>query len=262
MSMAVPEKTQGIHLEPPRPRPLKDQVARELRRIIEQHLQPGDQLMSERELSERLQVSRGTVREAVQFLHALGLVEVRHGSGTFVRAAHSGREELRAQWRQWTIRHAERIHELLEVRRGLESFAAELAAARLAGRGDRAMVEALAQMAAAAAASDVAAAVEADALFHHALCEATGNPTLVELDDTLCNQLVQERAATWDLPGRAQRSIEEHSAIYEAIRGRDAGAARAAVIAHLASVERDLQRAVFAERRKGDRHRSHGRAAT
>ena len=251
--MAVPEKEQAIRLEPLRPRPLKDQVAGELRRMIEQHLQPGDQLMSERELSERLRVSRGTVREAVQFLHALGLVEIRHGSGTFVRAAHKGREELRTQWREWTMRHAERIHELLEVRRGLESFAAELAAERLADQGADTMAAALAQMAAAAASSDVAAAVEADALFHHGLCQATGNPTLVELDDAICRQLIQERAAAWDLPGRSQRSIEEHSAIFEAIRRRHGGAARAAVIAHLSSVERDLERAVFPDRRKGDK---------
>lgn len=247
-AMALTEK-RGIRLEPPRPRPLKDQVAGELRRLIEQHLQPGDQLMSERELSEQLHVSRGTVREAVQFLHALGLVEIRHGSGTFVRVAHSDREGLREQWRQWTLRHADRVHELLEVRRGLEGFAAELAAQRLAGQGAERMAEALAQMATAAATADVAAAVEADALFHHGLCEATGNPTLVELGDAICKQLVPERAATWDLPERPKRSIEEHRAIFEAIRRRDGAEARAAVIAHLGSVESDLQKALFPDRK-------------
>lgn len=245
--MALSEKRQGIRLEPLRPRPLKDQVAGELRQLIEQHLKPGDQLMSERDLSEQLKVSRGTVREAVQFLHALGLVEIRHGSGTFVRATNSD-EKLREQWRQWTLRHAKRVHELLEIRRGLESFAAELAAERLADQGAEMMAEALAQMAAAAAAADVAAAVEADALFHHGLCQATGNPTLVELDDTLCKPLVPERAAAWDLPGRAQRSIEEHRAIFDAVRRQDRHGARAALIAHLTSVERDLLSALFPDR--------------
>lgn len=243
--MAVSGKGEAIRLEPPRPRPLKDQVVGELRRLIELHLQPGDQLMSERELSEQLKVSRGTVREAIQFLQALGLVEIRHGSGTFVRAEHSGREELRTQWRRWTLRHADRIHELLEIRRGLESFAAELAAERLAGPGVETMSAALAQMAAAAGLGDVAAAVEADALFHHGLCEASGNPTLVELDDALCKQLVPERAATWDLPGRATRSLEEHRAIFDAVRGRQGESARASVIAHLTSVERDLRNSLF-----------------
>lgn len=246
--MELSERGRGIHLELPRPRPLKDQVAGELRRLIEEHLKPGDQLMSERELSEQLKVSRGTVREAVQFLHALRLVEIRHGSGTFVRATNSDREKLREQWRQWTLRHAKRVHELLEVRRGLESFAAELAAERLAGQGAEMMAEALAQMASAAAAADVAAAVESDALFHHGLCQATGNPTLVELDDTLCKPLIPERAAAWDLPGRAQRSIEEHRAIFEAVCRRDRQAARAGLIAHLTSVERDLQMALFPDR--------------
>jgi DNA-binding FadR family transcriptional regulator len=244
--MALPEKrAASVRLEPLQPRPLKAQVVAELRELIEHHLGPGDRLSSERELSEQLRVSRGTIREAVQFLRALGLVEIRHGSGTFVRAAQSDRDELRVQWRRWTLRHVGRVHELLEVRRGLESFAAELAAERLVDQGVETMAEALAHMEAAAAASDIAAAVEADALFHHGLCEASGNPTLVELDDALGKQLVRERAATWDLPGRSQRSITEHRRIYEAVRSRDSDRARAAVVDHLLSVERELQDALF-----------------
>lgn len=243
---------QAIHLEPPRPRPLKDQVVGELRRLIEEHLQPGDQLMSERDLSENLQVSRGTVREAVQFLRSLGLVEVRQGSGTFVRAIHSGPRELRLRWREWTLHHAERINELLEVRSGLEGFAAELAAKRLAGGGVRMMADALELMTAAAASGDVAAAVEADALFHRGLCTATGNPTLLELDDALSSQLIPERAAAWDLPGRADRSIVEHGAILAAVRQGDGEAARAAAIGHLHSVQRELENDLFPGPKQGD----------
>jgi DNA-binding FadR family transcriptional regulator len=77
-----------LELEPVRPLALKERVIRQLTKLIEGGvLEPGDQLPSERELSEELQVSRGTVREAVQFLQALGLVEIRHGTGTFVRPA-------------------------------------------------------------------------------------------------------------------------------------------------------------------------------
>src|SRR5438093_12123442 len=100
----------AVRLETLRGVPLKEQVLRQLRRLIDQgELGPGAQLPGERELADRLGVSRGTVREAVQFLQALGLVEIRHGSGTFVRRDPSDREALRDEWRPWTRRHSETV---------------------------------------------------------------------------------------------------------------------------------------------------------
>ncbi|MGH2715448.1 MAG: FadR/GntR family transcriptional regulator [Thermoleophilaceae bacterium] len=230
-----------MHLEPLRAQPLKEQVVQQLMRLMQEGaLQPAQQLPSERELSKQLQVSRGTVREAVQFLHALGLVEIRHGSGTFVRASSGDRKGLSAEWRRWTLRHAGRIHELLEVRKGLESLAAERAAERAAGGSLAGLSEAIDQMAAAVAAKDVALLVQADVLFHYALYEASGNDALVELADAIGKQLLRERAATWDLPGRPERSLNEHQEIYDAVREGDVARARAAVLAHLKSIEHDL----------------------
>ncbi len=230
---------EALRLEPLSLQPLKDLVVGRLRRLVESVLEPGDQLPSERELSEQLQVSRGTVREAVRFLQALGLVEIRRGSGTFV-PVRSDRQELRDEWRRWTLRHVGRVRDLLEVRKGLESFAAGLATARIADDGLALMHEALEQMRAAADVGDVAAAVEADALFHHALCEAAGNTALVELTDAIGAQLVRERAVMWDLPDRPARSLAEHREICEAIRARDGARARVAVLAHLESVETEI----------------------
>jgi GntR family transcriptional repressor for pyruvate dehydrogenase complex len=231
----------GIALEPLRALPLKEQVSRRLRRLIEDGtLQPGQQLPSERELSDQLQVSRGTVREAVQFLQALGLVDIRHGAGTFVASGVDDPQRLRDEWRTWTRRHAGRIHELLEVRRGLEAFAAELAATRHVEPGLERMGEAVDQMAYAVRDGDVTALVELDVMFHRALCETAGNAALVELADALGTQLLRERAAVWDLPGRARRSLTEHSRIDAAVRAGDSRRARAQLLAHLTSVERDI----------------------
>jgi GntR family transcriptional repressor for pyruvate dehydrogenase complex len=77
-------------------------------------------------------------------------------------------------------------------------------------------------------------------LFHGALCEATGNLALVELTELLARELVRERAASWDLDGRPDRSIVEHREIYRAVCAGDAAGARAAVLSHLRSVELDL----------------------
>lgn len=237
-----------LELEPVRPLALKERVIRQLTRLIDEGvLGPGDQLPSERELSEELQVSRGTVREAVQFLQTLGLLEIRHGSGTFVRPA-TDPSALRDEWREWTIRHAERIHDLLEIRKGLEPFAAELAAQRAGEEAVAAMEEALEQMQPAVDSPDVAALVQADLAFHHALCAAAGNAALTEFADTLGEQLVRERGTIWNLPGRPARSLVEHRAICDAVREGDPRRARKAVLQHLESVEADLGASVLTPR--------------
>ena len=246
-----PAETSGkprLELEPVRPLALKERVIRQLTRFIEEGvLKPGDQLPSERELSEELRVSRGTVREAVQFLGALGLVEVRHGSGTFVRLG-TDPSALRDEWRDWTIRHAERIHDLLELRKALEPFAAELAAQRAGDEALAAMEDALEEMQPALDLPDVAGLIQADLAFHHALCAASGNAALSEFADTLGQQLVRERATIWNLPGRPARSLVEHRAIYDAVRTRDPARARLAALEHLSSVEEDLGASVLSPR--------------
>jgi GntR family transcriptional repressor for pyruvate dehydrogenase complex len=214
---------------------IKERVAGQLRGLIEAgSLQAGEQLPSERELAEQLGVSRSTVREAVQFLGALGLVEIRHGSGTFVRSD----GDLPSEWLQWTRRHRVEVHELLEVRRGLEAVAAELAAER--SHDLEAMEAALADMEAAVDGRDVPGLVEADLSFHTALAAASGNTALRHLTESLGRELLRERGAIWNEPGRPERSLREHRRIYEAVRAGDALGARTALVDHLHSVEQDV----------------------
>lgn len=177
------------------------------------------------------------MREAVQFLRALGLLEVRHGSGTVVSHRSEDRQALRAVWQRWTAGNVGRIRELLEVRRGLDAFAAELASRRQRPDAMQAMIAAIEQMRGAVYDDDVTGGVEADVLFHRAIAEATGNVALTGLVDSIALQLLKERAAVWSEPSRPQRSLEEHTAIYEGISSGDPMAARMAALAHLESVE-------------------------
>lgn len=229
-------------LEPVRRLPLKEQAKRQLLALIEEgSLQPGDRLPPERELSERLGVSRGTVREAVQFMQALGILEVRHGSGTVVSQQLDDRHALRALWRSWTMEHVGRVRELLEVRRGLDVFAAELASRRQIPAALEEMAGAIDQMRTALREVDVTMTIQADLLFHRAVGEASGNVALTELLDSIGQQLLRERAAVASAsPARPKRSLDEHTAIYEAILAGDADRARAAALQHLESVERDI----------------------
>lgn len=220
--------------------PLKERVLIELRRVIDEGvLGPGDQLPSERELSEQLAVSRSTVRVAIQLLDALGVVEVRHGSGTFVRARPDA-ETVRHEWREWTRRHSGRVRDLLEVRVGVEAFAAELAAQRRTAAQLDQLESSLEELATIVDGVDVPMLVQVDVSFHSSLYRASGNTPLVELLDSIGQQLLRERAATWDIPGRPRRSLEQHRAIVEAIRGGDPTEARVAVVAHLRSIEEEL----------------------
>jgi DNA-binding FadR family transcriptional regulator len=219
---------------------VKERVAGQLRDLIEAgSLQAGEQLPSERELAEQFGVSRSTVREAVQFLGALGLVEIRHGSGTFVRAE-GDRARLPSEWLRWTQLHQVKVHELLEVRRGLETLAAELAAETARPEALNGLEEALAAMEAAIDGPDVPALVEADMAFHSGLGAASGNTALRHLADSLGRELLRERGATWNRPGRPERSLREHRRIYEAVRAGDPLAARAAVVEHLQSIQEDV----------------------
>jgi GntR family transcriptional repressor for pyruvate dehydrogenase complex len=219
---------------------LKERVLAELRRAIEQGwLGPGDQLPSERELSEQLSVSRSTVREAIQLLEALGVVEVRHGSGTYVRARPDA-DTVRLEWREWTRSQSSRVHDLLEVRVGLEAFAAELAAVRRTPAQLDQLESSLEEMASVIDAGDIPMLVQIDVSFHSNLYRATGNAPLAELLDEIGRRLLRERAATWDMPGRPQRSLEQHRAIVEAIRAGNPLAARQALVAHLRSIAEEL----------------------
>lgn len=235
-----------LQLGPVYPTPLKEQVATELKRLIEDGtLQPGQQLPSERELADQLRVSRGTVREAIRFLHALGYLEVRHGLGTFVHASSGDIERLQLAWRDWTLRHASRVHDLLELREGVESFAAELASQRQLAEPLQRMGAALDEMREAARIADVAALVRADVAFHDALCEGSGNTALAGLVKALGRQLIPERAATFAIPGRPEQSLREHGAILDAVCVGDARLARLRVLTHLESVKSEIDREIL-----------------
>ena len=259
----VVARSSEIQLSPLRITPLKEQVVHELMRLIKEGAcVPGDRIPTERELSDRLGVSRSTVREAVQFLQALGVLEIRHGSGTYVAASASRAQDLRREWRRWTRNHAGRVRELLEVRRGIESFAAELAAGRVAaGVADTAPIESMADALAAMdaeSAKDVPDLVRADMVFHRSMCEASGNAALVEFVELLSKELIRERAASFALEGRLERSRAEHGEIYEAVAGGDSERARLAVLAHLQSVELDIAHSLLggeavASQEKGER---------
>lgn len=193
-------------------------------------------LPSERQLAASLGVGRSAVREALAALELLGVVTVRPGSGTYLRG---GMSELLPQTLRWGMLIGERhTLELIEVRAGLEIFAARLAATRLDDGALARMDEAVRRMR--ASVDQLDAFVEADLAFHYELAAATGNATLVEL-----LQIVRSLLRVWvdravaDAE-HAATATDEHERVLDAIRTGDPDRAASAMSAHMGTASARL----------------------
>lgn len=154
---------------------LVDQVIEQLRAAIQSGDWPVDQrIPPEPELVSALGVGRNTVREAVRALAHAGLLEVRQGDGTFVRAT----SEISGALRRMC---GPELREVRQVRRVLEVEAARLAATNRTAKDLRVLAEALAERDQAVAEQRWADSVEADARFHREVVRCCGNGLLVEL---------------------------------------------------------------------------------
>ncbi|CAD0264101.1 FadR family transcriptional regulator [Pseudomonas veronii] len=206
-------------------------------RILLGQLAPGEKLPSESAIVGEYGVSRTVVREALSKLQAAGLVETRHGVGTFVLA--------RDQRQGLHLNHdtAVSVRGILELRLGLETQAAALAALRRSEVQLQHMREALDDYQASLANND--SSVEPDVRFHQLIAQATGNTYFTDVIQHLGNSVIprtrinaEERGDT-DLMKLGQLANLEHEAILNAIRRQDPDAARAAMLLHLSnSLER------------------------
>jgi DNA-binding FadR family transcriptional regulator len=230
-----------------RPRTLALELVESLGdRIRDGRIVPGDKLPSEAAIMEEFGVSRTVVREAISKLQAAGLVETRHGIGTFVVGLGDGAAFRIAPEQMGTLHD---VIAVLELRIGLETEAAALAAMRRTERNLQDMRLALDAFSAALA--EGRDAVAPDFQFHLEVARATQNPHFAELMGTLGTMIIP-RARLGDDVGEAQRSYlqranGEHENIYDAIANQDPEAARAAMRTHLAnSRERRRRAAVLA----------------
>lgn len=199
-------------------------VAEQIAQLIEEGaFPPGTRLPGERELAERLGVSRVTIREAEIALQAVGRLEIKTGSGVYVSeaqpAAHAPLPKASA-------------FEVTEARLLVESEAAALAAHNITEEGVARLEELIEQM----RTGDHDAANEADALFHQTIAEASNNAALVHTIRTLwrMREDLPDVKATYEAVcvDDAESRTAEHRAVFEALRDRDAAAARAAMREH------------------------------
>ncbi|MDJ0637302.1 MAG: FCD domain-containing protein [Paracoccaceae bacterium] len=200
---------------------------------------PGDRLPPERQLSERLGISRGELRKAMTVLEAEGIVERHVGRGTFLRAPSAdGRssETLVLQLAEITSPHAAMMARL--------SLEPELAGHAAIHAAPLHLTEARSLADGMRKAADWAEYEQLDARLHELIAVASGNPLLAELHRIVNAVRVSVVWSNLELPRGGPptdyHSFAEHDAIIEALERRDRVAAHAAMRDHLKSVRATL----------------------
>lgn len=225
---------------------LTDEAIAKIRAMIQSgELPPGSRLPPEPQLSAQFGLSRSGVREAVKALELARVLQVRRGDGTFVTSL-APQLLLEGLGLAVELLQDDTLLEVMEVRRMLEPVATGMAALRMSDDDLDQLGRILDDMR--AAAGDHEKLIQFDTAFHRTVVAATGNETLTSLMDGLSSRTV--RARVWRgliESNAAHTTVEEHHAIYLALRSRDQLLAQASALIHVNTSEAWL-RTVLAAR--------------
>jgi GntR family transcriptional repressor for pyruvate dehydrogenase complex len=205
-------------------------VVQHVRGLIERgELRPGDRLPAERELAVQLGVSRPSVRAGLRSLSAIGVLQTRHGAGTFIT---DGPPTLGSEPLSFLAAlHGFTRDEMFEARRALEVGVAGLAAERANDEQIATIAEEITGMF--AALDDPQTFLIHDIRFHRSVAEASGNPILASLVEMVSALFYEQRRKTAQHGRDLKESAHLHRAIYHAIRAHDPRRASAAMSEHL-----------------------------
>jgi DNA-binding FadR family transcriptional regulator len=205
--------------------------------IVQSGLKPGDRLPPERELMAGLQVGRSSIREAIGHMQARGIVEIRRGSGTYLKRPVT---ENTVYMPLSIASQRDGLLQTLEVRRGLECEASVLAAKRATREDIEEMRAALETMEAVHLREGTAG--EADLVFHLSIYKAAGNPLFEQLLGQMREAFESFFSIPFNRPDFARDSFEFHRMLFDAIARRDPESARQHTLAILEVVEHDIVR--------------------
>ncbi len=212
-----------------RPR-LYEQVIERLREYVaHERLRAGDRLPAERDLAQRLGVSRASVKQAIVVLEVQGLVETRHGGGSYLL-----HDTLDVEPVEQLVARRQRLPDVLDAREAIETKLAELAAARRTAEDLDALEAALNHMRAEIDAGGHG--TDGDRRFHAAVTAAARSTLLAEFMRSISEQIAESRAESLRQPGRPHRSLRQHQAIFDAISLGDPARAATAMRRHVRTV--------------------------
>ncbi|MBT3274261.1 MAG: FadR family transcriptional regulator [Spirochaetales bacterium] len=207
-----------------------------LQRIVEQKYPIGLKLPSEREMAKELDISRPTLRQALSLLRSLGVLTVKHGSGSIVNDPQTVHipESLKSEVFGLDV---EALKQLLVARKIVEMAAIKLAASTRQDkhleelrRLQKIMIDSL---------YDTSRFVSANMQFHQVLADASGNPFLADAVRSLNPKLRLYMGATTYVAHRHRQSLNQHQRIIDALAAGDRTAASRAMTGHLGSVEKN-----------------------
>ena len=219
-----------------------------LKLIREEELRPGDRLPSVRSLAERFSVAAPTLREALRQLQASGVIEIRHGSGVYVRNGHE--RIVLANPNRGEIEVSTILH-LLDARLLIEPRLAELTA-QAADETKIAELERILDGAEQHLAGDDEMLHRANMSFHAAVAKFAGNFVLAQVIESLIELYSFEQLAIMSFYDDRLGDHSEHRAILAAIRAKDAGRARELMRRHLQGVKTVIERKLVETNRNID----------
>jgi GntR family transcriptional repressor for pyruvate dehydrogenase complex len=233
------------------PEKLSHSVVRQIEQLILRGiLQPGERLPSERDMAEKLGVSRPSLRDAISDLAERGLLTSKAGSGVFVA------EVLGSAFSPALIQlfatHDEAVFDYIAFRRDMEGLAAERAA-RLGSDTDLRVIDKIfRKMEAAHQKRDPTDEAQLDAEFHMAIIEASHNVIMLHMLRSMFDLLRQgvfyNRQVMFRNRMTREQLLDQHRAMNVAVQARDPAGARAAVEAHLNFVEQALADQIRADK--------------
>ena len=205
--------------------------------IIEDEFNPGDKFYSENVLTQKLNVSRSSVREAVRMLEVTGQVTVKHGKGIFI--ADKMEREFEG-FSSWLKNNEESIQDHFEVRLIIDPKAAAYAAKNADLDDIQKMEEVCCDFDANSRVGNTAGLIKCDEEFHLLLSKSTKNKTLHFLMKTMTKSLSEGWISSIHIPGRAEKTIEEHKRILQAIKDKDPEKAEKEMKNHLEKALNDI----------------------
>ncbi|EGQ1688536.1 FadR family transcriptional regulator [Staphylococcus pseudintermedius] len=209
-----------------------------IQQIEEGMLKEGDRLPSIQKLAAEYGVSNASIREALNALRIIGLIDIKHGYGTFVKQ----KQPLLFDFTSQALTQ-KRVREILELREVVEVATAKLAASRRTEEEILVMEEALDEMNGAIERHQ--SGEEADLKFHLAIAKASDNHLLYELLNNIADLVQQTMKGTrhiyiYSRQKTMEKLMEEHSVILEAIKNKDSVASANLMTAHLAEIRQTL----------------------
>jgi GntR family transcriptional repressor for pyruvate dehydrogenase complex len=209
--------------------------------IVSGKLKPGDKLDSVQQLAVHFEVGQAAIREALTSLRAMGLIEIKHGEGTFVKESEPGQITIPFQSMLGGIE----IDNLFELRKILEGGTALSAAKKRTEVHLKKMEDALKKMAVKCGSAEFDEM--ADFEFHLTIAEASGNPLLLGLMNQvsgLLKEMLKETSSRFSARGYDPTAYyNEQVLIFEAIREQNEDKAKRSMLLHLENVEGTLNKA-------------------